>query len=137
LTRDRAAINRLGFCGDGHVEVHARLAGRSNASGIVGINLGANKDSPDRIADYVRGIEAFADVADYFTINISSPNTPGLRDLQLGDALDELLARALAARDGEAERFGRKPVLVKIAPDLSLKELDAIVKCARARRIDG
>ncbi|WOJ88809.1 quinone-dependent dihydroorotate dehydrogenase [Methylocapsa polymorpha] len=137
LTRDQAVINRLGFCGDGHVAVHARLIKSPQMRGIVGVNLGANKDSPDRTTDYVRGVEAFADVADYFTINISSPNTPGLRDLQLGDALDDLLARVLGARDAAAERFGRKPVLVKIAPDLSLEELDAVVKCARARRIDG
>jgi dihydroorotate dehydrogenase len=137
LTRDQAVINRFGFNSEGHSAVHARLAGRGNMPGIVGINLGANKDSPDRTADYVRGIEAFVDVADYFTINISSPNTPGLRDLQLGDALDELLARVLDAREAAAEQFGRKPVLVKIAPDLSLKELDAVIKCVRARRIDG
>lgn len=137
LTRDQAAINRLGFCGDGHAAVHARLLKRAHNPGIVGINLGANANSSDRLADYVLGIKAFVNVADYFTVNISSPNTPGLRNLQLGDALDDLLARVLAARDAAAERFGRKPVLVKIAPDLSPKELDAIVKCAQARRIDG
>lgn len=137
LTRDLAAINRLGFCGDGHAAVHARLQQRSRRPGIVGINIGANANSSDRLADYARGIEAFADIADYFTINISSPNTPGLRDLQRAGALDDLLARALAARDVAAETFGRRPVLVKIAPDLSLDELDAIVKCVRARKIDG
>ena len=103
----------------------------------MGVNLGANKDSRNRVDDYVRGIEAFADVADYFTINVSSPNTPGLRDLQHAGALDDLLARVLAARDIAAERFGRKPVLLKIAPDLTLAELDEIVKCARSRKIDG
>lgn len=136
LTRDQAVINRFGFNSEGHAAVHGRLR-RRNTPGIVGVNLGANKDSTDRAADYVQGIEAFADVADYFAINISSPNTPGLRDLQGADALDDLLARVLAARDAAAERFGRKPALLKIAPDLSLQELDAIVACARARRIDG
>jgi len=105
--------------------------------GIVGINLGANKDSRNRVDNYVRGIAAFADIADYFTINVSSPNTPGLLDLQKSSALDDLLARVLDARDIAAERFGRKPVVLKIAPDLTLAELNEIVKCARSRKIDG
>lgn len=137
LTRDRAIINRLGFCGDGHAKVHARLVARVERTGIIGVNIGANKDSADRIDDYVRGIEAFADVASYFAINISSPNTPGLRDLQQARALDDLLARVLAARDEQAELFGRKPVLLKIAPDLTLSALDEIIRCARERKIDG
>ena len=137
LTRDEAVINRLGFPSQGHAAVHARLALRAQRPGIAGINLGANKDGADRPADYVRGIEAFADVADYFTINVSSPNTPGLLDLQKSSALDDLLARVLEARDIAAERFGRKSVLLKIAPDLALRELDEIVKCARSRKIDG
>jgi dihydroorotate dehydrogenase len=137
LDRDQAAINRLGFCGAGHAAVHARLTKRAQRPGIVGINLGANNDSSDLPADYVQGIEIFADVADYFAINVSSPNTPGLRDLQRVNALDDLLARVLAARDEHAELFGRKPVLLKIAPDLTLAELDEIVKCARSRKIDG
>src|SRR5450631_3990056 len=137
LTADQAVINRLGFPSLGHSAVHARLCARAHRHGIVGANLGANKDSSDRVADYVSGIAAFADVADYFTINISSPNTPGLRELQRADALDDLLARILAARDAQAERLARRPVLLKIAPDLTLIELDDIVKCARARKIDG
>jgi dihydroorotate dehydrogenase len=137
LDPDQAVINRLGFPSQGHATVHARLALRAQKPGIAGINLGANKDSCDRVADYARGIEAFADIADYFAINVSSPNTPGLRDLQRADALDDLLARVLASRDIATERFGRKPVLLKIAPDLTLAELDAIVKCARSRKIDG
>jgi dihydroorotate dehydrogenase len=137
LTRDEAVINRLGFPSQGHAAVHARLALRAQKPGIVGINLGANKVSSDRPADYVRGIEIFADVADYLAINVSSPNTPGLRDLQRADAVDDLLARVLAARDIATERFGRKPVLLKIAPDLTLAELDEIIYCARARKIDG
>jgi dihydroorotate dehydrogenase len=98
------------------------------------VNLGANKDSADRIADYVSGIEAFADLASYFTINVSSPNTPGLRDLQQAAALDELLSGVLDARDRAPHR---RPLLLKIAPDLSLGELDDIVRVARARDIDG
>ena len=137
LDRDQAAINRLGFCGKGHADMHARLTKRAQRPGTVGINIGANADSSDRPADYVRGVEAFADVADYFTINVSSPNTPGLLDLQKSIALDDLLARVLDARDIAAERFGRKPVLLKIAPDLALRELDEIIGCARARKIDG
>jgi len=137
LDRDQAAINRFAFCGHGHADVHARLTKRAQRPGIAGINLGANNDSGDRPADYVRGIEAFANVAHYFTINISSPNTPGLLDLQKSSALDDLLARVLDARDIAAERFGRKSVLVKIAPDLALAELDEIIYRARARKIDG
>lgn len=137
LVRDQAAINWLGFPSQGHKAVHERLAKRAHKSGIVGINLGANKDTSDRVDDYVRGIAAFADVADYFTINISSPNTPGLRDLQKTGALDDLLARVLAARDEQIETFGRKPVLLKIAPDLTLAELDEIVKRTRSQKIDG
>jgi dihydroorotate dehydrogenase len=137
LVADQAAINWLGFPSHGHDAVHARLAARAHRPGIVGINLGANKDSADRVADYVRGIAAFADVADYFTINVSSPNTPGLRDLQRADALDDLLARVLAARDEQIETFGHKAVLLKIAPDLTLAELDDVISCARSRKIDG
>jgi dihydroorotate dehydrogenase len=137
LTGDQAIINRLGFCGDGYAAVHARLVSRPQRSGIIGINLGANKDSPNSIDDYVQGIKVFADVADYFTINVSSPNTPGLRDLQKPGALNDLLARVLAARDEQAQSFGRKPVLLKISPDLSLAELDSVVACTRARKIDG
>lgn len=137
LTRDQAVINRLGFPSQGHAIVHARLGKRAQKRGIVGINLGANKTTTDRPADYVRGIEMFADIADYFTINISSPNTPGLRDLQRADALDDLLARVLAARDAAAESFGRKPVLLKIAPDLTPTELDELMNCAKSRKIDG
>jgi dihydroorotate dehydrogenase len=141
LTRDHAVINRLGFCGDGYATVHARLIKRAQGLslkfGIYGINIGANKQSHDRVDDYVDGIRVFADVASYFTINVSSPNTPGLRDLQGAGALDDLLARVLEARDKASEVFARRPVLLKIAPDLTLAELDEIVKCARSRKIDG
>src|SRR5262249_18481612 len=95
LTADEGVINRLGFNGEGAPTLLARLTERTNRSGIVGVNVGANKDSDDRVEDYVRLIETFAPVASYFTVNISSPNTPGLRDLQHADALDDLLARVL------------------------------------------
>jgi dihydroorotate dehydrogenase len=133
LDRDRGVINRLGFNSAGHAKAHENLA-RRRAAGIVGVNLGANKDSEDRVADYVAGIDSFADVASYFTINVSSPNTPGLRDLQQATALSELLSRVLEARDRAPVR---RPLLLKIAPDLSLEELDDIVRVARDRGIDG
>src|SRR6478736_2448562 len=95
LEEDRAVINRLGFNNEGGPVVLARLAARARLGGIVGVNVGANKDSVDRAEDYARLVETFAAVASYFTINISSPNTPGLRDLQQAKALDDLLARVL------------------------------------------
>jgi dihydroorotate dehydrogenase len=137
LTRDKAVINRLGFPSQGHSAVHARVEPLPARPGMTGINIGANKDSVDRVDDYVRGIKSFADVADYFVINVSSPNTLGLRDLQKQKVLDDLLARVLAARDEQAQKFGYKPLLLKIAPDLSLKDLDAAIACARRRKIDG
>ena len=137
LTRDEAVINRFGFNSQGFAAVESRLARRKSKSGILGVNIGANKDSADRAADYARGVAAFASIADYFTINVSSPNTPGLRDLQQSAALDDLLARVIAARDQSAALSGRKPVLLKIAPDLSLAALDSLIACARARKIDG
>jgi dihydroorotate dehydrogenase len=136
LMADEAVINRFGFNSEGHASAHARLAKRAQ-SRIVGVNIGANKDSADRIADYVAGIKAFADVASYFTVNVSSPNTPGLRDLQQAQALDDLLSRVLEARDAAAALFPRRPVILKIAPDLTLAELDDIIKVARKRGIDG
>ena len=137
LDADEAVINRLGFNNDGESVVLRRLAARAHKGGIVGVNVGANKDSADRGADYVRLIEVFAPVASYFTVNVSSPNTPGLRDLQQPDALDDLLARVVAARDRVSRNAGLSPVLLKIAPDLSLAELDDVVGVARARRVDG
>jgi dihydroorotate dehydrogenase len=137
LDADRGVINRLGFNSQGAEAVLHRLAARANAGGIVGINIGANKDAADRVADYVRLIERFAPVASYVTINISSPNTPGLRNLQQAEALDDLLARVIDARERVAPHAGPTPVLLKIAPDLSLAELDDVVGIARSRRVDG
>ena len=139
LATDEAVINRLGFNNDGAPTVLARLAvrARKHASGIVGVNIGANRDLDDRTEDYVRLIESFAAVAGYFTINVSSPNTPGLRDLQQANALDSLLGRLIEAREHVRPRSGPTPVLLKIAPDLSLNELDDVVGVARRHRIDG
>jgi dihydroorotate dehydrogenase len=114
-----------------------RLAARAHLGGIVGLNVGANKDSTDRTADYVKLIETFAPVASYFTVNVSSPNTPGLRNLQQARPLDDLLARVIDARERVRKNAGDSPVLLKIAPDLSLAELDDVVQIARSRRVDG
>jgi dihydroorotate dehydrogenase len=137
LERDQAVINRLGFNNDGAEAVLRRLAARAHLGGIVGVNVGANKDSSDRVADYVSLIETFAPVASYFTVNVSSPNTPGLRDLQHAAALDDLLAKVIDARERVREKAGDSPVLLKIAPDLGLTELDDVVQIARSRRVDG
>ena len=134
LREDHAVINRLGFNSAGHQVVHGRLAARAGRSGIVAVNLGPNRDSLDRIGDYVAGIKAFADVAQLFVINISSPNTLGLRDLQRQRELRDLLPRVLAARDAAQKR---RPLIVKIAPDLTLEELDGIIRVCRAHNIDG
>jgi len=149
LDADGGVINRLGFNSEGADTVLRRLAARAAPSlsatanggewggGIVGINVGANKDTADRIADYVQLIERFAAVASYVTVNISSPNTPGLRNMQQAAVLDDLLARVIDARERVAPQAGPTPVLLKIAPDLSLPDLDDAVGIARARRIDG
>ena len=137
LNEDQAVINRLGFNSVGAGIVLPRLAARVGQGGIVGVNVGANKDSADRAADYVRMIEQVAPVASYVTVNISSPNTPGLRELQRASALDDLLARIVETRDRVARNAGPTPVLLKIAPDLSLTDLDDIVGVARLRKIDG
>jgi dihydroorotate dehydrogenase len=141
LAADEGAINRLGFNSEGGAVVLARLAARARQAaetgGIVGVNVGANRDSVDRIEDYVRLIDTFALVASYFTVNISSPNTPGLRDLQEPKTLDDLLARVIDTRERAHRRAGPMPVLLKIAPDLSLPQLDDVVGIARKHRVDG
>lgn len=137
LESDEAVINRLGFNNGGAPAALARLAARANEGGIVGVNIGANRDSADRAEDYVRLIETFAAVASYFTVNVSSPNTPGLRDLQQAKAFDDLLARVIDARERVRLRAGPTPVLVKIAPDLTLADLDDVVGIARKHRVDG
>lgn len=134
LSDDNGVINRLGFNNGGHEAVLQRLQKRSGRAGIVGINIGANKDASDRAEDYAIGARRFAKLANYLTVNISSPNTPGLRDLQAKSALDDLLARTLAARD---ESGAKPPVLLKIAPDLALGDLDDAVEIALKRGVDG
>jgi dihydroorotate dehydrogenase len=137
LVRDHALINRMGFNNAGHGAALARLARRSGR-GIVGVNVGANKDAADRAADYVSGIRCFYDVASYFTVNISSPNTPGLRDLQAPAALDQLVGRVLAARS-ELMAGGkpRRPIVVKLAPDIAEADIEPIVGVLSAWGIDG
>jgi dihydroorotate dehydrogenase len=131
LADDRAVINRMGFNNDGLEAAKARLA-RRRRGGIVGINLGANKDSGDRIADYAAGVRMMAPLADYLTVNISSPNTPGLRALQDKKALGELLDAALEARGDH-----RVPIFLKLAPDLERADIDDIAEVTMARRIDA
>jgi dihydroorotate dehydrogenase len=137
LIRDRALINRLGFNNSGHAAALQRLS-RARPDGVLGINVGANKDAADRAADYVAGVRAFYDVASYFTVNISSPNTPGLRDLQAPAALEELVGRVLQARE-ELVAAGRpkRPVVVKLAPDIAEDDIAPIVEVLEARGIDG
>jgi dihydroorotate dehydrogenase len=134
LANDTGVINRLGFNNGGHEAALMRLQKRFGRPGIVGINIGANKDTADRAEDYATGARRFAKLADYLTVNISSPNTPGLRDLQAKSALDDLLARTIAARD---ETGAKPPVLLKIAPDLALGDLDDAVEIALKRGVDG
>jgi dihydroorotate dehydrogenase len=137
LGGDEGVINRLGFNSEGAPTVLARLSERKSNGGIVGVNVGANKDSTDRVEDYVRLIETFAQVATYFAVNVSSPNTPGLRDLQQAKVLDDLLKRVLEARERGRRRADRVPLLLKIAPDLTLAELDDVVGVARKNKVDG
>ncbi len=137
LVNDMAVINRMGFNNEGHAAVLARLK-RLDSKLMVGVNIGANKDSEDRVADYVAGIRTFYGVARYFTANISSPNTPGLRNLQDRESLDVLLAAVLGARDEEAAKAGKHiPVFLKIAPDMTEEGLDDIAEVALARQLDG
>ena len=134
LTRDRAVINRFGLNSEGLDAVADRLKARAGRPGIVGVNIGANKDSADRLADYVACTARLAPHVAFLTVNVSSPNTPGLRDLQGEAFLDDLLARVVAARDASG---ARPAVLLKIAPDISLDGLDAMTGTALRRGIDG
>ncbi|MFB2566403.1 quinone-dependent dihydroorotate dehydrogenase [Rhizobium sp. IMFF44] len=137
LVEDEGVINRLGFNNEGHEAALQRLK-TIRGNGIIGVNIGANKDSADRIADYVAGIRRFYSVARYFTANISSPNTPGLRDLQARESLSALLSAVLAARDEEAAKAGKRiPVFLKIAPDLTEEGMDDIAAEALSHTLDG
>jgi dihydroorotate dehydrogenase len=138
LARDRALINRLGFNNGGHEAVMARLSHHAGQPGIIGVNVGANRDAADMTADYVAGVRRFYDVASYFMINISSPNTPGLRDLQAPSALDDLIGRVLAVRsDLMATGCPWRPIIVKLAPDLAEPELEPIVAVLERHAVDG
>ncbi|MCA3255354.1 MAG: quinone-dependent dihydroorotate dehydrogenase [Alphaproteobacteria bacterium] len=132
LLEDRAVINRLGFNNGGLAAGLSRLEARRARGGIVGVNVGANKDSDDRIADYVTGVAAVRHLASYITVNISSPNTPGLRALQSREALAELVGRALDARGGATP-----PMFVKVAPDLLPEDIDDICAVALESGLDG
>lgn len=134
LIEDEAVINRLGFNNEGHDKAYGRLAARLGRRGIVGVNIGANKDSTDRIGDYEIGVRRFAALASYLTVNISSPNTPGLRNLQGRQSLAELLSRVMAAR----EETGRTPpVFLKIAPDLHEGDLEDVAAEVAENNVDG
>jgi dihydroorotate dehydrogenase len=133
LTEDRAVINRYGFNSTGLEAFAANLA-RRPSSGVVGANIGANKEAADRTQDYVTGLKRLWPLADYFTVNISSPNTPGLRNLQARAALDELLGRVAEAR---AALGGGKPIFLKVAPDLADPEIDDICAAVAAHGIEA
>jgi len=132
LVEDRAVINRMGFNNGGQAAAHERLLHRNARPGIVGVNIGANKDAADRIADYARGVAVMQGVARYLTVNISSPNTPGLRALQDRAALDDLLAAVMAAR-----KSGGVPVFLKVAPDLEPADIDDIAEVTAAHGLDA
>lgn len=134
LSEDQAVINRMGFNNEGLEAFAARLARRG--PGVVGANIGANKDAEDRIGDYVTGLTRLWGLASYFTINISSPNTPGLRALQTKAALEELLGRLAQARDALPAQ-GRVPMFLKVAPDLEDGEVEAIVETVIANGLSG
>jgi dihydroorotate dehydrogenase len=129
LPEDRAVVNRMGF-NNGGLDAGLARAARAKRAGVLGVNVGANKNAADRVADYVAGVSAAAQVADYVTVNISSPNTPGLRDLQHGAALDELLAACAEAR-------GATPLFLKVAPDLDWGQVEEIARAAVTRGVDA
>jgi len=132
LAQDRAVINRMGFNNGGAAAAEKRLRARLSRGGVVGINIGANKDATDRIADYATGARLFAPLASYLAVNVSSPNTPGLRALQDESALTELLDGVIAARD--ATGF-TPPVFLKVAPDLEPADIEAIARIAISRKL--
>ena len=127
LAEDHAVINRYGFNGKGMAVAAQNLQRRQLGVGVVGVNVGANKTSKDPIADYRHAVAALAGLADYITLNISSPNTPGLRDLQTAQHLKSLL---LAARAGLDDAKVTRPLFLKIAPDLHENDLATIIETA-------
>jgi dihydroorotate dehydrogenase len=134
LEEDAGVVNRLGFNNQGLEAAKRRLQSFDRAAGIIGVNVGANKDASDRVADYVRGFTELAPLASYVTVNISSPNTPGLRGLQNRDELEQLLGKLATAR---AKLANSVPLVVKIAPDLDDAALGDIAAIALAAKIDG
>jgi dihydroorotate dehydrogenase len=144
LKADRAVINRLGFNNHGQPAAYGRLIECTNMHGVIGVNIGANKDSADRIADYVSGVRAMAPVARYLTINISSPNTPGLRALQDEGALDELLAavqqvgvKKPRSDASSGSQPAGPPIFLKVAPDLADGDAERMVRAAIDHKIDA
>ena len=138
LPEDKALINRLGFNNEGAAVVRTRLANLRGGRGVIGVNLGANKDSSDRIADYLQLVSQLGSLADFVTLNISSPNTPGLRDLQGREALHKLLSKVMEAREKTPSRNGeRLPLLLKISPDLSLHDIDDIAWLSLEHGVNG
>lgn len=133
LMQANGVINRMGFNNEGHDTAYKRLV-KNRSKAMVGVNIGANKTSEDFVADYVLGVQRFAEIADYLTINISSPNTPGLRGLQSPDQLKRLLGECLDARDQQSVRV---PVFLKIAPDLDKKALDDIAQIISKTDLEG
>ncbi|MCI4645941.1 MAG: quinone-dependent dihydroorotate dehydrogenase [Hyphomonadaceae bacterium] len=132
LTEDRAVINRMGFNNEGLDGFVDRLSAREPGAGIVGANVGANKTTEDFVADYVTGMQAVWRYADYITLNISSPNTPGLRDLQGKSALEDLLGRCGEAGRRLADEHGFLPIFLKVAPDLDDVQIADIATAAKA-----
>lgn len=140
LVEDEALINRLGFNNEGHDAMARRLEAlpaKGGRPGVIGVNIGANKDAEDRIADYVTGVRRFARLGDYITINISSPNTPGLRDLQGKETLTRLLSEALDARETVLSGGEISPIFVKIAPDLDEEGLADTLEVISDSAIEG
>lgn len=134
LSEDRAIVNRMGFNNEGLEAAAARLAARRQEAGVLGANIGMNKDAPDAAQAYATGLRRVAPLVDYVTINISSPNTPGLRALQKAEALEGLLAALIACRDGLARRV---PLFLKLAPDLDPEEIAAIAAIALRHAVDA
>lgn len=137
LTEDEAVINRMGFNNKGLDHFSERLRARKGKSGIVGANLGANKDSDDRIADYVTGLARLWGLSDYFTINISSPNTPGLLNLQGSTEMDDLLGRLSETRAKLSGDEASYPMFLKVAPDLDFSDVGRVVEQVRTYGLSG
>ena len=137
LAQDEGIVNRMGFNNGGIDAALARIAALKARPGVLGINVGANKDSDDRVADYALGVAKAAPHADYITINVSSPNTPGLRDLQSGPALEELLGRLAETRAALTCEGPRRPLLLKVAPDLADSQIEVICDQVAAFGLDG